>query len=177
VATPANFSINLTFQDIQGFKSLTRINAFLPDVESTGEVLDDIWTDVHTISAAVAAMSNAKLVKIEFGYSADWAQEPTSESGQYRLVIQKARMEGGDGAGGFQSIQVPAPVDALFLTTTQDNLIVVNPASSLLTTGGTGFIASLTALTTPRGGHPFQQFFGGQLVNDNPRVRRVKQGS
>ena len=173
MATPANFSINLTFQDIQGFKALARFNAFLPDVESTGEILDDIWTNVHTVASAAAAMSNAKLVKIEFGYSADWAQEPTSESGQYRLVIQKARLEGGDGAGGFMSVQIPAPQDTIFLSSTQDNLIVVDPADSLVVALQT----ALTALTTPRGGHPFQQFFGGQLQNDNPRVRRVKQGS
>jgi len=173
MATPANFDLTFTIQDNRGFRSLASFRSFIPDIESTGEVLDDIWTGVDGVRVAVAAMSNAKVVGVDFGYKYAIAQEPTSETGVYELVQQKAKLQGGDGNGGFMSVEIPAPKDALFLTTASENLVVVNPAASILT----AMQSSLTVMTTARGGHPFQLFFGGQLVEGKPRRRRVLQGA
>lgn len=173
MATPANFDLTFTIQDNRGFKSLASFRSFIPDIESTGEILDDIWTGVDGVRVAVAGLTNAKVVGVDFGYKYAIAQEPTTDTGQYQLVTQKARLEGGDGNGGFMSVEIPAPKDTIFLSTTQDNLIVVDPADSLIT----ALQSALTVMTTPRGGHPFQLFFGGQLIQGKPRVRRVLQGA
>jgi len=169
----SNFSITMTFQDTRGFKAFTRVTAYQPNLDGSAEVLDDIYTDVNGIATATAALSNAKLVRVSFGYVYDIAQEPTSESGQYQLVTQKAHLEGGDGAGGFMSADIPAPKDTIFLATASENLTVIDPADSLIT----AWQATFGDLGTPRGGVPFSQFFGGQYVGGKPRVRRVLQGA
>jgi len=179
MATPANVSLHMVFQDNRGFKANVSIpSLFAVDIESSGTVLDDIWTAADAVFTTFALMSNAKLVEAGWSFSALYAQEPSSETGVYQLVIEKAQLEGGDGNGGFQSIQVPAPKDALFLTTTQDNLIVVNPAATILTNWQATLNHSTAGMfPTPRGGSAFSQFFGGQLRQDKPRIRRVKQGA
>lgn len=172
-AVPANSPITLEFQDNRGFRAVTRISGFLADISIDATTVGTVYTAVVGIASAVAAMSNTKLIRIGFGWDFDYAQEPSSESGTYELVQQKARLQGGDGAGGFQAISIPGPKDALFLTSGDNNLIVVNPASSLLT----AFQAALAGnVITPRGGSSFSQFFGGQLVSGKTPVRRVLQG-
>lgn len=174
-AVPTNVLINLEFQDNRGFRSNTRVNMFRPDLSTDATVNSAYFSAVSAVAAAVAAMSNAKLIRVGYGFDFDYAQEPASEVGEYQLVQEKARLDGGDGNGGFQHISVPAPADALFLTTSQDNLIVVNPTSALVT----AFQASLAAglFKTPRLGQPFSQFFGGQYISGKPRRRRVLQGA
>lgn len=177
--TPANVSLIMEFQDNRGFRATVRIpSLFSADITSTGVVLDDIWSASNAVFAAVQAMSNAKLIKAGWQFDALYAQEPSSETGVYQLVIDKAKLNGGDGNGGFQHIEIPAPKDALFETTTQDNLIVVNPGAGILTTfQGTLNHATAGMFATPRGGSAFAQFFGGQLVQGKPRRRRVLQGA
>lgn len=172
-AVPANRAINLLFQDNRGFKSSARVESFEPDISANGNTLASAYTEVVAAAGAVAAMSNTKLVRIGFAYEFDYAQEPSTETGSYELVIQKAKIRGGDGSGGFSFLDIPGPKDAIFLTAGQDNLIVVNPASSLIT----AFQASVAGLISPRGGTPWAQFFGGQLVQGKPRRRRVVQGA
>lgn len=176
-AVPANIEVGMVVQDKQGFRSNVRITGFNPDLSVDGNTLSSQLGNYLALAAAVQAMTNAKIVKISFGYSFDYAQEPSSESGTYELVIQKAKLRGGDGMGGFSATEIPAPKDGLFLTSGQDNLIVVNPSSALLTTATTGFLATAQSLPSPRGGSQFQQFFGGQLVQGKPRRRRVVQGA
>jgi hypothetical protein len=167
--------IVLEFQDNRGFRGLTRINMFRPDISTDSTVNSALYADVVAVAAAVAAGSNSKLVRVGYSWDFDYAQEPSSETGTYQLVQQKARLDGGDGNGGFQHMSIPAPVDAMFLTTTQDDLIVVDPASTVVT----GIQAALAAgvFKTPRLGQPFSQFFGGQLIEGKPRRRRVLQGA
>lgn len=174
VAVPANFAIDLEFQDNRGFRARTTINQFEADISTDANVVSADYTVVLATAGAVAAMSNAKLVKIGFRYDFDYADEPSSETGTYQLVQQKARMTGLDGRGGFNAISIPAPKDTLFLTSADNNLVVVNPASSLVTDLQTALAAG--PYTTPRGGAVFAQFMGGQLVGGKPRRRRVLQG-
>jgi hypothetical protein len=76
------------------------------------------------------------------------------------------------------SLSVPAPKDGLFLTSADNNLIVVNPAATILTNFQSALTNSGTGIFgTPRGGSAFAQFFGGQLVEGKPRRRRVLQGA
>lgn len=173
-AVPSNQYFSMEFQDNRGFRATVRVNGFLPDISTGTVTLAQIYGAAAAVSAAVAACSNAKLVRVGTGFDFDYAQEPSSEAGTYELVMQKARLQGGDGNGGFEFLSVPAPKDALFLTTADNNLVVINPAAG----GITGLQAALAAnVTSPRGGGVFSQFFGGQLVEGKPRVRRVLQGA
>jgi hypothetical protein len=177
VAVPTNITLNLEFQDNRGFKSHVKAHLFFPDITADGNLTSAIYADSNAVIAAIAAMSNSKLVKSGFQYTQNYAQEPTSETGEYQLVAEKAHMTFGDGNGGFQTLIVPAPKDALFLTTTQDNLIVVNPSSSLVTAVQSA-MATLGAdgYKTPRLGIWGSQFFGGQFEGGKARRRRVLQG-
>ena len=180
VAVPATQFVSMEFQDKQGFRATTRVDAmFNPDIPIDATTLATIYGGLNGIAAATAAMSNAKLVGVTIGYRYGIAQEPTTETGVYELVIQKAHLEGGDGAGAFESISVPAPKDALFLTSGQDNMIVVNPAATILS-GGSGFQHAFTVggvNNSARGGTVFSLFFGGQIREGKPRRRRVLQGA
>jgi hypothetical protein len=174
VAVPATINFVYEVQDVEGFKALLRVVTWDPDVSADALTVGDIYTAGAALGTAVQGMTNAKVVRSSFSYIYDIAQEPSSETGQYRLVTQKAHLTGGDGMGTYMSVSVPAPKDSLFLTTSEDNLIVVNPASTALT----AFQTACAGLpTTPRGGEPFAQFFGGQLRGVKPRVRRVLQGA
>jgi hypothetical protein len=178
MATPTNVTYMFTVQDNRGFRANIQFNGFIVDTDASTDALGDIAAATTAIGAAVQGLTNAKVVKTGVGFSWDYAQEPSSETGVYELVIQKARLDGGDGAGGFMTAQIPAPKDSLFLTAASENLIVVNPAATTL-------VALQTALNhgtagvypTPRGGSIFGQFFGGQLVEGKPRRRRVLQGA
>lgn len=179
-AVPATFTLTMTFQDLQGFRSQTRIRAYLNDISTSTTVLGDMYAVATAVNAKVAAASNAKLIHTSMGQEWGWAQEPITESGKYELTRQKARIQGGDGAGAFMSMEIPAPVDALFFSgsLTQDNLIVVNPASTSWTNLQSAIVTASGTfqLDTARGGHPFSQMFGGQLIEDKPARRRVLQG-
>lgn len=192
--TPADASIIGTFQDIQGFKSQVRIDVYFPDISggtywgntTLASINASALTGAASVLGRLASMSNAKLVEASFALHAHYAQEPTTESGTYKLVRQKAKLEFGDGDGGFSYIQVPAPIDALFLTSGQDNLIVVNPAATALTnfqaavaaTADQGAVADQNygGYVTPRGGIYGSQFFGGQVAQMKAPTRRVRQG-
>lgn len=173
MAVPANASFNFVVQDNRGYRSNVSVKTWFADISTSTGTLGAIWTDTAGIVTALTAMTNAKIVRAGFSFDADHAQEPSSETGTYQLVIQKAKLRGGDGNGGSEAVEIPAPKDALFLSSGTDNLIVVNPAA----TGITGFQTSLAGLGTTRGGVPFSQFFGGQLVQGKPRRRRVVQGA
>jgi hypothetical protein len=195
MAVPANMFVTLTFQDNRGFKSLTRMELFLPDISSYSTFAQASIATVYlavaqattSVAATAAAMSNAKLVKVSFGFDFDYAQEPSSETGTYQLVIQKAALRFNDGNGGSSRLEIPAPKDALFLSTGTDNLIVVNFASTLLTNFQGAFTSAITQplvaagtttiAGTARGGIYASQFDGGQLVQAKPRRRRVVQGA
>lgn len=175
-AVPSNFKITCEFQDNRGFRALADINLYVPDISADAAVVSAKYTYVAGVAAALALASNSKLIRVTFAYSFDYAQEPSTETGTYELVIQKARLNGGDGNGGFMRVSIPAPKDTLFLTTADANLVVVNPASTLVT----GLQAALAAsgdYPTPRLGASFAQFFGGELVQGKPRRRRVLQGA
>ena len=173
MATPARVSLNFVVQDNRGFKALVKIRAHYDDILTSTETIGTVSTDVGAVGTAVAAMTNAKVVSTGFSTEWDIAQEPSSETGSYELVIQGAHMQFGDGAGLREYITIPAPKDTLFLTTGQDNLIVVNPASSLITALQT----AAGNFNTPGDGVVFAQFFGGQLREGKPRRRRVLQGA
>ena len=172
--TPANYKCTMEFQDNRGFRANAVVNGFVPDITAGTTTLDAVFLESLATAGAVAALSNAKLIRAGFAFDYDYAQEPATESGVYELVQQKARLQGGDGNGGFMSLSVPAPKDAIFLTSADNNLIVVNPAAGLITTN-LPIIAA--GVGTARGGAPFAQFFGGQLVEGKPRRRRVLQGT
>lgn len=201
MATPANISLVIEYQDDKGFRALQRVNLFAADISDSGPsniramTLDAIWNlffnGATSVAGTLALMSNAKQVRQGIQIDVNYAQEPTSESGMYQLVTQKAKLNWGDGVGGFNHFEVPAPVDSLFLPEpgsgmSQDALLVVNPASSLLSNFQTaiagsfaqGAVAAISVgpFTTPRGGHYGSQFFGGQLAQGKPRRRRVLQG-
>src|SRR5215469_1025772 len=176
--TPANVEFIYEIQDNRGFRSRVRISMFEPDIDASVSTLGDIAGGAEAVGTVLQAMYNAKVVRSGFAFNFDYAQEPSTETGTYELVMQKARLQGGDGNGGFMSLEVPAPKDALFLTSADSNLIVVNPAATILT----NFQAALNnansgIFPTARGGSSFAQFFGGQLVEGKPRRRRVLQGA
>lgn len=192
-AVPAVLTVGAVFQDVRAFKSDVKLNlAYLPDISSDTGLgtfpLTSIYAAVAGILTALAAMSNSKVVEQSIGIRFNLAQEPTTETGTYQLVQQHADFSFADGTMLRQRLAIPAPKDALFLTTSQDDLVVINPASSLLTalqssitatvsvpavTGGT--LAVFTGQT--RGGGTWgSQFFGGQMVQGKARRRRVLQG-
>jgi hypothetical protein len=173
MTVPANLALHFVVQDNRGFKANVKVSAFDVDVSADGVTVETFYGEVASVITALQAMTNAKVVKAGFGWSFDYAQEPSTETGTYELVVQKAKLLGGDGAGAFMSVEIPAPKDALFLTSADNNLIVVNPTAS----GITGFQTSLAGFATARGGAPFSQFFGGQLIGAKPRRRRVLQGA
>lgn len=174
MTTPANYKVTMEFQDNRGFRANVVLNGYVPDITSGTTTIPTVQAEAIAVATAVANMSNAKLIRTGFAFDYDYAQEPSTETGTYQLVQQKARLQGGDGNGGFMSISIPAPKDAIFLTSADNNLIVVDPTSALVT----AFQAAASAgVETPRGGGPFTQFFGGQLREDKPRVRRVLQGA
>jgi len=178
MATPANITYQYEIQDNRGFRSNASVTMFDPDLDGSTITLGDIAAGAAAVGTVVQAMTNAKVVKSGFTFSFDYAQEPSSETGVYELVLQKARLQGGDGAGGFMSISIPAPKDALFLTSADNNLIVVNPTATILTNFQAALVNSGTGIfPTARGGSAFAQFFGGQLVEGKPRRRRVLQGA
>lgn len=195
MTVPANIEVSAEFQDNRGFRSNATIHLFTPALDTGAGLFDvsvgSLWTfymnGATSVLGALAAMSNAKVIRQSIAIHANYAQEPTSETGEYQLVQDKARLEFGDGLGGFASLSVPAPKDALFLTSSQDNLIVVNPASSLVTALQAAFTTSITQAAigavpgllpsgTPRGGTWGAQFFGGQYQGHRSRRRRVLQG-
>jgi hypothetical protein len=173
VATPARLSINLVVQDDRGFKARVRFVTFDPDVSANGNLISGEFSAVAALGAAVQAFTNAKVVSTGFGWDFDLAQEPTSETGTYQLVQDKAILTFGDGSTLKNHVFIPAPVDAAFETTTQDNLIVIKPGASVVT----GLQSAMSAFNTPSGGVYGSQFFGGQYVGRKPRRRRVLQGA
>lgn len=197
MAVPANLVYTAEFQDNRGFRAITRVVQFLPDISSASAFavinLATLYglTSQASVSvfATLAAMSNAKIIRESAAIEFNFAQEPTSETGTYQLVQDKAHLEFGDGNGGFTSIKVPAPKDGLFLTSGSENLTTVDPASTLLTNFQKAFTATnqiaqaASAATnanhtglTARGGTYASQFFGGQYVGGKPRRRRVLPG-
>lgn len=178
MATPANVSYDFEIQDNRGFRSTLSFNAFSVDIDTEAAAVSDLAAATEALGTAVQALTNAKVVRTGFSMNFDYAQEPSSETGVYELVIQKARLQGGDGAGGFMTASIPAPKDALFLTSADNNLIVVNPAAGILTALQAALVHTTPGMfPTPRGGSVFAQFFGGQLVEGKPRRRRVLQGA
>lgn len=198
MAVPANISLIAEFQDNRGFRAITRINLFQGDISDigTGSFFGN-WSifTLYTLAAsgsgsilgALAAMSNSKVIKQAIQIDLNYAQEPSSETGTYQLVQDKAHLEFGDGRGGFSSLSVPAPKDGLFLTTADNNLVVVDPTSSLLTAFQTALAATTSQALiglqtegplnkTARGGSYGSQFFGGQYLGKKSRTRRVLQG-
>lgn len=173
MATPARVDLNFVLQDNRGFKALSRIVTFQPDISADTTTIAGFFTSVAAVGTAVQAMSNAKVVSTGFSFDFDIAQEPSTETGTYQLVIEKAHMEFGDGNTLKEFLSIAAPKDTLFLTSGQDNLIVVNPASSLVT----GLQSAMSGFPTPSGGVWGAQFFGGQLRAVKPRRRRVLQGA
>lgn len=174
VAVPARVSADFVVQDDRGFKANVRATGYIPDVSADSSLVSAVYTRIAAIGTALAACTNAKIV--QSGMSWEWsiAQEPATESGTYELVIQKARLNWGDGTVLRSHTSVPAPVDALFLAASSENLIVVNPASTQLT----GLQTAINAfLVSPAGEGIASQFFGGQLVQGKPRRRRVLQGA
>jgi hypothetical protein len=164
-AVPANINIDLQFKDVQGYQAVTRVVMHEGDVSTDGLTVGGAYTAALALAAAVQAASNAKLTKVGFSYYFDYAQGPTSESGHYELTSQKSRMLFGDGNGGFESMQIPAPVDTLFLTTGSGNLTQVNEASALITAiqtaGATYFTYNYYG---PRQGTPLSAFYGGHYT-------------
>lgn len=194
-AQPARARVTCTYQDIQGFKSHCTFEFFLPDITggtywgntTLASINASALTGSSSIAGRAGSCSNAKLVETSFEVSTNYAQEPTSESGKYPLTRNKAKLQFGDGNGLQSFVSIPAPVDALFLTSGQDNLIVVNPAATVLTNLQAAFAAqsdqgavadqSYGKYPTASGGTYGSQFFGGQLTNAKPPRRRVRQGA
>lgn len=178
MATPANVDYVYEIQDNRGFRALVRFSMFTPDMDTDATVVSDVATGVEAVGTTLAACTNAKIVKMGVVYGLNYAQQPSSETGVYQLVVEKARLEGGDGNGGFMSASIPAPKDALLLSSADNNLVVVDPAAGILTNLRNALAHSNTGLyPTARGGNVFAQFYGGQLVEAKPRRRRVLQGA
>lgn len=173
MATPARINLNYVVQDDRGFKARTRITAHADDILTLATTVGAFSTNVGAVGTAVQAGTNAKVVSTGFSVEWDIAQEPSSETGTYQLVIQGAHMTFGDGAGLKEFFTMPAPKDTLFLSSGADNLIVVNPASGIVT----GLQSAASAFNTAGDGVVFAQFFGGQLREGKPRRRRVLQGA
>lgn len=172
--TPARCSLNFVVQDNRGFRALARVNAHVDDILATMVTdLGDFATAVAGVGTAIGNMTNAKIVSTGFSFEFDIAQEPSSETGTYQLVQQGARLNFGDGKTQTAHLTIPAPKDSLFLTSASENLIVVNPAASILTALQT----ATNVFNTADDGIVFSQFFGGQLREGKPRRRRVLQGA
>ena len=172
-AVPARTNWKFEVQDNRGFKASVSFIGFIADLSTAAATLATQQAAVAALGTALQAATNAKVVSTGFGFEFFIAQEPSTETGTYQLVNQKAHLLFGDGNGLKESVSIPAPKDGLFLTSSQDDLIVVNPASTLLTA-----IQTATAnIGSPSGGVYGSQFFGGQLRAQKPRRRRVLQGA
>lgn len=174
MAVPAKWGAKFVVQDDRGFRANVRINAYLPHIDTTTTTLATVESDISAIGTAVQGITNAKVVSTGFFAEWDLAQEPSSETGTYQLVQQKASLLFGDGNVSRQRMLLPAPIDGLFLTTSQDNLIVVDPTAAGLAALQTAVNAVFNSTS---GGQTFAQFFGGQLVQGKARRRRVLQGA
>lgn len=170
---PARLAADFVVQDNRGFRARVRFVGFDPDVSANGNLISGEFTVIAAIGTALQAMTNAKVVSTGFGWTFDLAQEPSSETGTYQLVQDKAILTFGDGTVLRSHGFIPAPVDAIFETSTQDNLIVVKPGTSQLNALQT----ALQQLPSPAGGAIGAQFFGGQYVGKKSRRRRVLQGT
>jgi hypothetical protein len=184
VLIPTESAALIEFEDQQGQRALVRINfGFTPDIltdagawyanNASGlfaKVFDPAaGTD---ITRTVAAMSNAKVVRVGLLFTSDWSVEPTGEAGLHKYVQEKARLTFRDGSGGVEHLSIPAPIDGLFLTgvgmqTVVDPALAVAGVIKNLMTAVAG-----TAALTPRGGTWGSQFFGGQLATGKPPRRR-----
>ena len=191
VATiPGRAAYLIEIQDITGQRARLQFNVedtpdyqVAPDTffqQTLGTAMQNVYSKgaVADVVTAVAALTNAKVVRAGLLITADWASEPTSESGKNIYVQTKASLNFIDGFGGKNRVLIPAPVDGLFLAGVgMQN--VVNPALSLA--GGGGIIGALqTALVrgtplTANGGSYGAQFEGGQLIQGKaPRRRRIQ---
>jgi len=174
MAVPALLRVAQVMQDDRGFRARYEVTGFEPDISVIPATVGAAYAAIAALTGAMAAASNAKSVRTSFTYEFDIAQEPTSETGTYQLVQDKAICTFGDGMGLFSKLFIPAPRDALFLTTADNNLITVNPASSELTAIQA---AAVGVLSSPAGGQLLTQFFGGQYKGNRSRRRRVLQGA
>lgn len=173
MATVARYTWHFIVQDNRGFRANVRMVGFDADISTDTTTFMGAFTAAGAMGTALAAATNAKVVESGFDLAFDIAQEPSSETGTYQLVSQGAHNIFGSGGVQKEFMTIPAPKDAIFLTTSQDKLIVVDPASSLIAA-----IQSAGAnLPTSDGGHWGAQFFGGQLRAQKPRRRRVLQGA
>jgi hypothetical protein len=173
VATPALWTFNFVAQDNRGFRARIRIPAFVGDITVDATKVQDVAAHAASVGTALAAMTNAKIVRTGFAFDFDIAQEPASETGQYQLVQDKAILTFGDGTVLKEHVFIPAPADVIFLTTSQDNLIVVDPGTSQLAALQSAF----STTPSPAGGIVLSQFFGGQYRGGRSRRRRVTQGA
>jgi hypothetical protein len=190
VPVPAKSYFLVEVEDIAGQHSLITINAeYCPDAVGAsdtffllevGTALGFVYnsSNAPVLAGAIQALTNAKVVRAGFAAMADFASEPSSESGKQQFVQSKAKLHFLDGKGYQNAISIPAPVDALFLTGVGMQT-VVNPALSLA--GGGGIIGALqTAVAnsgakTPSGGVWGTQFQGGELViGKAPKRRRIQ---
>lgn len=187
----AALDVVLEVEDQAGQHSIVRINAGYAQNILTNT--DTLWTNTASavlqtifsngggadVVTAFAALTNAKIVRAGYAVNADWAAEPTGESGKQQYVQSKARTQWMDGHGIRAALSIPAPVDALFLTGVGMQT-VVNPALSLA--GGGGILGALqTAVATMGGltagrGVPLSIFNGGQLVIGKAPTKRRIQG-
>lgn len=174
MAVPFRSTYRFVIQDNRGFKAQVVLVGNGADISADLTPTNTHQANVAAIGTALAAMTNAKVVSTGWGYEFDIAQEPSSETGTYQLVTEKAHCTFGDGNTLKEFASIPAPKDALFLTGGSDNLIVVNPAASILTAFQT---ATQAEIGTASGGFWGAQFFGGQLRAVKPRRRRVLQGA
>jgi len=172
-AVPAQLAFDFVVQDNRGFRARVRFNTFDADVSIDAGTAASWFAIAAGIGTALGNMTNAKVVSSGFGWRFDLAQEPSSETGTYQLVQDKAILNFGDGNTLKEHVFIPAPKDALFLTSSQDNLIVVDRSSSQLA----ALQAAFTGTTSPTGGIPLSQFFGGQYKGSKSRRRRVLQGA
>lgn len=172
-AVPAKLTFEYVVQDNRGFKARVNIHGFTADISTDAALISDLFTVTAALGTAVANATNGKVVSTGFAFDFDIAQEPSTETGTYQLVQDKAILTFGDGTVLKEQVYIPAPRDSLFFTTTQDNLIVVNPASSIVT----GLQSAVSSQPSPAGGIILSQFFGGQYKGSKSRRRRVRQGA
>lgn len=180
-AVPVEATALVEIEDQQGQRANVKVNfGFTPDIITDAGTYWNLTVSSgfaavfnpnagNDIVRKIAAVTNAKVVRVGLILTADWATEPTGETGSHKYVQEKARTFWKDGRGLQSMLAIPAPIDGIFLTGVGMQT-VVDPTNAAVLAIATAVQAA--GANTRGGGTWGSQFFGGQLSTGKPPRRR-----
>jgi hypothetical protein len=159
----ANYALsyNMTFRDVDGQSTTLRVhNDHVADTQTYAATA----TTLASLSAAVAATTNAKLVQTSFTVLVTEASGVGTDA-EFPLVSQKAVLHFSNAQGSRASLGIPAPKEAGFKAPPSDD--IVDPAETNMAALIAAFIAD--AADAANNAYLFQ---GGALSSRHRSRRR-----